>query len=71
MQKKILLSLLTLSLLGNIFFVLWQIYGTWQEQKLETQKVVEAKKIYPEAKIFGADFALKDYSGTKFTLEEE
>ena len=71
MQKKILLWLLGCSLLGNIFFAGWHIYGFWQEQKWETQRAREAEKIFPEAKIFWADFVLKDYMGTKFTLEEE
>lgn len=57
--------------MGNIFFAGWHIYGFWQEQKWETQRAREATKIFPEAKIFGADFVLKDYTGTKFTLEED
>lgn len=69
MQKIIIIFLLTLSLGVNGFFMMQDIQQ--KQQIIESQKQVETPKIYFTEKLFSQDFQLKDYSATKFSLEQE
>lgn len=60
-----------LSLVLNIFFI-FQYVNLWIENKvLEQEQLVENQKVYFTDTLFSDSFALKDYSATKFTLEQE
>lgn len=60
-----------LSLALNIFFMYDQ-FDQWVARKIDLQEqIIQSEKVYFEEKLFSEDFVLKDYSGTKFTLEQE
>jgi len=43
----------------------------WLSLALNKEQIIQSEKVYFEEKLFSEDFVLKDYSGTKFTLEQE
>ncbi len=60
-----------LSLALNIFFIYDQ-FDQWVARKIDLQEqIAESQKEYFDKKLFSEDFALKDYSAAKFTLEQE
>lgn len=59
-----------LSLALNIFFIYDQ-FDQWVARKIDMQEqITESEKVHFEEKLFSEDFKLKDYTGTKFTLEQ-
>ena len=53
----------------NAYFMQQQVEDRQEQKKLELE--TEDKKVYFTEKLFSQDFQLKDYSSTKFSLEEK
>ena len=47
-------------------------FDQWVARKIDLQEqIIASEKVYFNQPLFSEDFKLKDYSGTKFTLEQE
>lgn len=68
MTKLLLLLIFAVSIMWNAYFMLQNVGNAGMRSQLLQQE--EESKIYFTQKIFSEDFKLKDYSSTKFSLEE-
>ena len=74
MIKYLFLLLFIVSIMWNAFFMLQKVEQTQEKQQQEKQAIKamqELPKIHFIEKLFSSDFELKDYSSTKFSLEEK